>query len=177
MFGEEGEASVPREFCSSGIIAGGIGVVVEGMVHALINMDLKGFSSSFQRRFVGGNTGLDAGRPSRPPVAVRSKMIRHTLRLASRKHLRVQSKGVNSPRPVATRPHATDDHAFINAPITPAWTAPYDSIRTYNRVILHVNWRFNMTKTIAKVLLMTLLASAAVACAAAPEKAPITRKG
>ncbi len=35
-----------------------------------------------------------------------------------------------------------------------------------------------MSKTIAKVLLMTLLASAAVACATAPaEKAPITRKG
>ena len=34
-----------------------------------------------------------------------------------------------------------------------------------------------MTKTIAKVILMTLLASAAVACAKAPEKAPITRKG
>jgi hypothetical protein len=35
----------------------------------------------------------------------------------------------------------------------------------------------NMTKTIAKVLLMTLLASATIACATAPTKAPITRKG
>lgn len=34
-----------------------------------------------------------------------------------------------------------------------------------------------MTRTIAKVILMTMLASAAVACATAPEKAPITRKG
>jgi hypothetical protein len=37
--------------------------------------------------------------------------------------------------------------------------------------------RLGMTKTIAKVILMTMLASAAVACATAPEKAPITRKG
>lgn len=34
-----------------------------------------------------------------------------------------------------------------------------------------------MTKTVAKIVLMTLLASAAVACATAPEKAPIVRKG
>ena len=34
-----------------------------------------------------------------------------------------------------------------------------------------------MTKTIAKVLLMTLIASAAVACAAPAEKPAITRKG
>jgi hypothetical protein len=34
-----------------------------------------------------------------------------------------------------------------------------------------------MTKTIAKVILMTLLASATVACATAPEKAPIMRMG
>jgi hypothetical protein len=34
-----------------------------------------------------------------------------------------------------------------------------------------------MTKTIAKVILMTLLASATVACATQADKAPITRKG
>lgn len=34
-----------------------------------------------------------------------------------------------------------------------------------------------MTKMIAKVLLATLVASAAVACATAPEKAPVVRKG
>jgi hypothetical protein len=34
-----------------------------------------------------------------------------------------------------------------------------------------------MTKIIAKVLLATLVASAAVACHHAPEKAPIIRKG
>ena len=35
-----------------------------------------------------------------------------------------------------------------------------------------------MTKTLAKILLMTLIASAAVACATPePEKAPVVRKG
>ena len=34
-----------------------------------------------------------------------------------------------------------------------------------------------MTKTIAKVLLMTLLASATIGCATAPTKAPVVRKG
>jgi hypothetical protein len=34
-----------------------------------------------------------------------------------------------------------------------------------------------MTKMIAKVLLATLVASAAVACSTAPEKAAVVRKG
>lgn len=34
-----------------------------------------------------------------------------------------------------------------------------------------------MTKTIAKIVLMTLIASAAAACATQPEKPAITRKG
>jgi len=58
------------------------------------------------------------------------------------------------------------------------WTKLTDSEKACARVILHVHTGDSaMTKTIAKVILMTLLASAAVACAAAPEKAPITRKG
>ena len=50
-------------------------------------------------------------------------------------------------------------------------------ISNYTVVIPQIFQERHMTKTIAKVLLMTLIASTVVACATPPAKAPITRKG
>jgi len=56
-----------------------------------------------------------------------------------------------------------------------------DSINNFASIVPPRNptrfGRLGTMKTIAKVILMTMIASAAVACATAPEKAPVVRKG
>ncbi len=59
MLREEGEAPVPGEFRRFRVVARAAGIVVEGVVHAFIHVELVGLVVGLQRRLIGGNARID----------------------------------------------------------------------------------------------------------------------